>query len=199
MLPSTSLARLHLALRGPGERVGQRPGWQALHRGVTVRADIDWQACDRGLARASPQLAAWVRAASARTRDRLAAVGAGHLAVMVVHGDFAWRNVRYSRGRLAGVIDFGLIHLDSRPYELTIARISRSPAALQGYRAKLASAGWPLSELEETAIDPIDRAFRVDQVAWHPDHASKTGSYDLAIVDRQLARTGTAPPGRRPA
>ena len=31
-----------------------------------------------------------------------------------------------------------------------------------GYRAELASAGWPLSEPEEAAIDPIDRAFRVD-------------------------------------
>lgn len=68
------LARLHLALRGLGERIGQRPGWRALHRGVTVRAGLDWQACVRGLARASPRLAAWARAAEARTRNGLAAV-----------------------------------------------------------------------------------------------------------------------------
>jgi Ser/Thr protein kinase RdoA (MazF antagonist) len=190
------LARLHLALRGLGEQTGQRPGWRPLHAGGTVRAGIDWQACVRELADASPRLAAWARAAAARTRDGLAAVGAADLPVMVVHGDFGWQNVHYVRGRLAGVIDFGLTHVDSRPYELAIARICRSPAALQGYRAELASVGWPLSELEEAAIDPIDRAFRVDQVAWHLDHASQTGSYNLAMIERQFAKADIAPPGK---
>jgi Ser/Thr protein kinase RdoA (MazF antagonist) len=193
------LARLHLALRGLGERIGQRPGWRALQRGVTVRAGVDWQACVRGLARANPRPGSWARATEALTRDGLASVGAGDLPLTLVHGDFAWQNVPYSRGRLAGVIDFGLAHLDSRPYELAIARLSRSPAGVEGYRAELANAGWPLSEMEEAAIDPIDRAFRVDQVAWHLDHARMSGSYDLAMIERQLAKTGAVPPGRQPA
>ena len=33
------LARLHLALRGVAERIGQRPGWRAQHSAVTVQGD----------------------------------------------------------------------------------------------------------------------------------------------------------------
>lgn len=61
------LARLHLALRGLGERIGQRPGWRARHLGVTAHARIDWQACVRGLEQASSRLAARARAAAAQT------------------------------------------------------------------------------------------------------------------------------------
>jgi len=42
------LARLHVALRGLGGRMGQRPGWRAQHTSVTVHASIDWAACLRG-------------------------------------------------------------------------------------------------------------------------------------------------------
>jgi hypothetical protein len=65
---------------------------------------------------------------------------------------------------------------------------------VEGYRADLANVGWRLSELEEVAIHPIDRAFRVDQVAWHLDHARMSGGYDLAMIERQLIKTRTAPP-----
>ena len=39
------LARLHLALRGLGDLIGQRPGWLAQHQNVTVISDLDWRAC----------------------------------------------------------------------------------------------------------------------------------------------------------
>ena len=45
---------------------------------------------------------------SAQTRGALADIGAAELPLTVVHGDFAEWNVHYERGRLAGVIDFGL-------------------------------------------------------------------------------------------
>jgi len=48
------LARLHLALRGLDERIGQRPGWRPQHTAVTVRAANDWEECVRGLASVSP-------------------------------------------------------------------------------------------------------------------------------------------------
>ena len=97
-------------------------------------------------------------------------------------------------GRLAGVVDFGLTHLDSRPYELAIARTYRSPQTADAYRAELTRNGWPLSELEEAALGPVYRAFRVDMAAWQMDHGRRTGRYDLAMIERQLSRTGTAPP-----
>jgi len=187
------LARLHLALRGLGERIGQRPGWRAQHRGVTARTGIDWDACVRGLAEVSSRLGSWASAAAAQAQDALAAVGAAELPVTVIHGDFAAWNVHYQQGRLAGVIDFGLTHLDSRPYELAMARTHRAPETMDAYRAELARHGWPLTELEEAAAGPVDRAVRVDLAAWQLDHSRRTGSYDLAVIERQLARTGTAP------
>jgi len=69
---------------------------------------IDWDAC--------------ADAAAVQAQQALEAIGARDLPVTVVHGDFAEWNVHYQHGRLAGVIDFGLTHLDTRPYELAIAR-----------------------------------------------------------------------------
>jgi hypothetical protein len=52
----------------------------------------------------------------------------------------------------------------------------------------------PDSELEEGAIGPVYRAFRVDMTAWQLADGRRSGRYDLAMIERQLSRTGTAPP-----
>jgi homoserine kinase type II len=187
------LARLQLALRDLSQRTGQRPGWRPQHSAVTARAGIDWQACVQGLTAVSPRLGSWAQAAAGQTRAALAAIGAGELPVTVIHGDFAEWNVHYQHGRLAGVIDFGLAHLDSRPYELAIARTYRAPQTIDAYRGELARSGWPLSALEEAAIGPLYRAFRLDMAAWELDHGLKTGDYNLARIERQLSRTATPP------
>jgi Ser/Thr protein kinase RdoA (MazF antagonist) len=186
------LARLHLALRDLSERLGQRPGWRAQHAGVAVHTALDWDACVGALTAASPRLGSWLMAAAANTGAELAAIGADRLPLTVVHGDFAEWNVHYERGRLAGVIDFGLTHLDSRPYELAIARTYRAPAVTESYRAEVARLGWPLSDLEEAAIGPVYRAFRVAMAAWQIDDGMRAGDFDLAAIERHLARTGTA-------
>ena len=188
------LARLHMAMRGLAGRIGQRPGWRPQHTGVTAHTRIDWHACLRGLMAVSPRLGTWAAAAAAGTHAALAAAGADELPLMVVHGDFAEWNVHYQHGRLAGVIDFGLTHLDSRPYELAIARTYRAAHALDAYRADMGRRGWPLTDLEEAAIVPVYRAFRLDMTAWLLHEALRTGDYDLAAIERQLARTGTAAP-----
>jgi homoserine kinase type II len=154
----------------------------------------NWEERVRGLAAVSPRLAGWAQAAAARVRDSLAVIGADGLPVTVVHGDFAEWNVHYSRGRLAGVIDFGLTHVDTRPYELAIARTYRAPEAAEAYRAELAARGWPLSEREEAAVDPVYRAFRVGMAAAEMEDGRLTGRYDLAMIERKLSRTGTAAP-----
>lgn len=63
----------------------------------------------------SPGLGSWAAAAALEARDALAALGADSLPVTVVHSDFAEWNVHYEHDHLAGVIDFGLTHMDSRP------------------------------------------------------------------------------------
>jgi Ser/Thr protein kinase RdoA (MazF antagonist) len=188
------LAQLDLALRDLGQRIGQRPSWRPQHSAVTANAGIDWQACVRQLTEVNARLSCWAQAAAAQTRAALAAIGAGELPVTVIHGDFAEWNVHYQHGRLAGVIDFGLTHQDSRPYELAIARTYRAPETAYAYRGELARSGWPLSPLEEAAIRPVYHAFRLDMAAWELDHGLKTGEYDLTAIERQLSRTGTPPP-----
>jgi Ser/Thr protein kinase RdoA (MazF antagonist) len=188
------LARLHLALRDVAERFGQRPGWRGGHSAVNVCATQHWEECLRGLGSVSPRLAAWARAASTQAEESLAAVRADDLPVMLVHGDFAEWNVHYEGERLAGVIDFGLTHVDTRPYELAIARTYRAPEMLDAYRAELAALGWPLSGLEEAALTPVYRAFRVGMAAAEMEDGLVTGVYDLAMIERQLSRTATAAP-----
>jgi homoserine kinase type II len=188
------LARLHLALRGLAERIGQRPGWRAQHSALTAGFADRWEERVRGLASVSPRLAAWAQAAATQTRAALADLGADELPVMVVHGDFAEWNVHYDRGRLAGVIDFALTHVDTRPYELAIARAYRAPEMLDAYRAELTARGWPLSELEEAAVTPVYHAFRVGMAAAEMEDGLVTREYDLAMIERQLSRTGTAAP-----
>jgi hypothetical protein len=65
---------------------------------------------------------------------------------------------------------------------------------IEGYRAELARQGWPFSGLEEAAIEPSERAFRVDLLAWHLDEARSTGTYDLPSIERKLTGTGAPCP-----
>jgi hypothetical protein len=65
---------------------------------------------------------------------------------------------------------------------------------LDAYRAELAALGWPLSELEEAAVTPVYHAFRVGMAAAEMEDGLVTGVYDLAMIERQLARTATAAP-----
>ncbi len=73
-------------------------------------------------------------------------------------------------------------------------RAHRAPEVIDAYRAGLSDNGWPLTGLEETAIEPVNHAARLDMIAWQLDHGQRTGAYDLATIERQLSRTGTAPP-----
>jgi homoserine kinase type II len=130
----------------------------------------------------------------ARQHGSLAALGADELPVMVMHGDFAEWNVHYDCDGPAGVIDFGLTHVDSRPFELAIARGYRAPEMVDAYRAELAAGGWPLSDLEEAALTPVYHAFRVGMAAAEMEDGLRTGHYDLAMIERQLSRTATTAP-----
>jgi Ser/Thr protein kinase RdoA (MazF antagonist) len=61
---------------------------------------------------------------------------------MVVHGDFSPWNVRLSAGRLVGLIDFELAHVDVRAADLAYARRGYHDAVVHGYleRASLPDA-----------------------------------------------------------
>jgi len=93
------------------------------------------------------------------------------------------------------VIDFGVSHLGTRPYDLVSARCYRQPEIGSGYVEELNRQGWPLSDLEEAAIRPIYRVFRLYMVAWQIDVGMRTGHFDAAMITAQLTQTGVAPSG----
>jgi len=189
------LARLQVALHEFTEELGQRPGWRPHHTAPVARADIDWNACVSALAAVDANRATWARTAQVAVAVALDNIGAADLPLTLIHGDFAKWNVHYDeQGSLAGVIDFGLAHLDSRPYELASARTYYSPETIDAYRKELAAHHWPLTKLEVDAIPILHRAFRVGMVAWEAWAGMRSGSYDLSKIERQLARSGVTRP-----
>ncbi len=191
------LARLHIALRSITDRLGQRSGWQAMLDDVPVMTPIDWHSGLAGLGSQCAELAEWAALAATSVANESAALGAADLPLTVIHGDFlAGENVHYEEARLAGVIDFGVSHLGTRPYDLVSARCYREPEVRAGYVEELNRQGWPLSDLEEAAILPIYRAFRLYMTAWQLDVGTRTGHFDAKLITAQLTQTGIDPSGK---
>ena len=187
------LAHLHVCLRELD--LAQRPGWRSQHHGVTVWESFDWDAFVAALRFEDEHLGEWAARAVDAATSQLEAIGSEELPVVVVHGDFTSWNVHYlADGTLAGVIDFGLTHVDSRPYELAIARTYRAPLMVDAYCDELVRLDWPLTELEEAARIPLQHAFRVDMTASFIDSGIRSGTFDSAMIRRQLERSGTPPP-----
>jgi Ser/Thr protein kinase RdoA (MazF antagonist) len=184
------MAKLDLLMRPLSEELGQRQGWQASHEGVSPVLDLEWPEGLAALKESEPRLAEWFVEASEATKAALSELGCRELPLTVVHGDLALQNIHYSGASLAGVVDFSLTHLDSRPDELAMARLYRAPEALDAYRQEMARSGWHLSELEEGAITPIYRAFRVAMAAWALHDGFRRGRFDTESIVAQLARSG---------
>src|SRR5438477_388232 len=115
--------------------------------GLSIRSTVSGTCCGATTTvRRRPTSPTSTRCSAIATE--LAAIGAAALPLSLLHGDFAEWNVHYLDGELAGAIDFALSHLDSRPYELAIARTHRSPETIASYSDEMAALGWPLSDLE---------------------------------------------------
>jgi Ser/Thr protein kinase RdoA (MazF antagonist) len=184
------MAQLDMLMRPLGDELGQREGWQASHEGVSPVPDLEWPEGLAALRDSEPRLADWFGEASEATKAALSELGCRELPLTVVHGDLASQNIHYNGARLAGVIDFSLTHLDSRPHEVAMARLDRAPEALDAYRQEMARSGWALSELEERAIVPIHHAFRVAMAAWALQDGYRYGRFDTEFLVAQLARSG---------
>ena len=187
------LARLEVAMR-PLAEMGQRPGWQLQHTAFTVHTDLDFSQLISTFAQTQPRLADWIATSADATHDTLTRAGATELPITPIHGDFTEWNVHYDNDGLAGVIDFGLCRLESRPYELAIARTWRAPEVIAGYTQELARHGWPLTELEQSLLVPIYHAFRVDMALWAVHEGRHSGDYNLTHIERQLERTAVPCP-----
>ncbi|WP_327633312.1 phosphotransferase [Kribbella sp. NBC_00482] len=176
------LARLHADLSDLD--VGTRAGF---FQAADLDAMGEFQGWDRGvdlLREQRPDLANRAEQAMDGAKELVREYDLLGLPQTIVHGDFASWNLHFDGdGCLAGVIDFDLCHLDSRVWELVIARAQ--PDMLAGYQR---AAVEPLTEHELTAIEPLRVVFRVLMVMAELWNGRQAGRFDEVMIDRQLAQ-----------
>jgi Ser/Thr protein kinase RdoA (MazF antagonist) len=122
----------------------QRPGWTSNVDGALPIAGGSERRAEllQALAKVDAGMAhAFDAAANALEARTLPAVFASAPRI-VVHGDFAPWNLRLQRGRLTGLIDFELAHVDVCAADLASARRGYHDAVVEGYleRATLSAA-----------------------------------------------------------
>ncbi|TCC06010.1 phosphotransferase enzyme family protein [Kribbella soli] len=175
------LARLHADLGDLD--LGSRPGF---FQAADLDAMGEFQGWDRGvelLREQRPDLADRAARAMYGAEELVREYDLLGLPQTIVHGDFASWNLHFDDdGRLAGVIDFDLCHLDSRVWELVIARTG--PELLGGYQRAAAD---PLDGHELAAIGPLRVVFRVLMVMAELWNGRQAGCFDEAMIARQLA------------
>jgi len=128
------LAELHAGLDRLRPRP-QRPGWTTFVRGaLPLEGGQPWREALLGdLRAASPDAARIVEARLSEVEARdLPGVFAGE-PLLAVHGDFSPWNVLVSSGRLCGVLDFEMAHMDVLAADLAFARRGYHDAVVDGY------------------------------------------------------------------
>ncbi|WP_141859304.1 aminoglycoside phosphotransferase family protein [Kribbella jejuensis] len=152
----------------------------------------EFQGSDRGvglLRRQRPELADRAVRAMARAKELVSEHGLLELPRTIVHGDFASWNVHFDDdGKLAGVIDFDLAHVDSRSWEFVIARVDLAPGLVDGYQRATA---YPLSGRELGAIGPLQVVLQVLMVMAGLWDGQRSGRFDEAMITRHLVAAGS--------
>lgn len=150
------LARLHADL-APLASLGQREGWKTTPGGLFGRPGKP-SARDvlSAFARKDPECARLLLAYHEQAALRLEGVGPGDAAVTVVHGDFTSWNMRYSRGRLVGLLDFDDTRLDLRVADFALSWRGVYGGVIDGYCDET-----PLSATERALITPVFWTFMV--------------------------------------
>ena len=115
-----------------------------------------------------PRLAEQIRAERERSLDELARLDYESVPDTLVHGDFHTENIFFQRRRLTAILDFDLVHMDTRVADIGLAIAGDCPeppsymaidpdsvqALVGAYHAES-----PLSETELGLIVPIIRAY----------------------------------------
>lgn len=123
------LAKLHRDTAGLAD-FGQRPG---CARSEDVVADPVLTDRLRAYEHLRPEPARIMRWHQDRARDYFAELDLRHRRLIVLHGDFADRNLLYQDGRLSGVLDFEGTHLNHRASEFALAWRGKRDAVIQAY------------------------------------------------------------------
>ena len=117
-----------------------------------------------------PRLAEQIRAARERSLEELARLGYESFPDTLVHGDFHTENIFFQRRRLTAILDFDLVHMDTRVADLALAiagdcpeppaYLAIDPESVQVFVAAY-HAESPLTAPEVRLIVPMIRAYYV--------------------------------------
>jgi len=140
------LAEFHTGLAQVPD-LGQRPGWRRCEE---ILAD---PTLDNVLAKneqGQPEEVRVLRWHLERARERIAELQPQNWAGVVVHGDFTPWNLRFTDGRLSGILDFELSHWDHRVGDFALSWRGKYDDVVLGYDEVA-----PLTPEEWALITPL--------------------------------------------
>jgi aminoglycoside phosphotransferase (APT) family kinase protein len=139
------LAHLHVDLRDLV--LEQRDGW--IRREEVLALDPSVETALRRWERKVPAEVRVLRRYAERARSELDGVGLPEWPPIVIHGDFARWNLLFAGGRLSGVLDWELSHVDHRIADFALSWRGHYDDVLLGYEDVT-----PLDSLERELIRP---------------------------------------------
>lgn len=153
------LARLHADM-AEFASAGQRSGWRRADEGLWTRKDKP-SAGDvlREFERHDPEAGRIFRTYADKAEARLAELLPLAPDPIVIHGDFAPWNIRYSKGLLAGIIDFDSAHLDLRVADFALSWRGKYSGVIEGYERVFS-----LQAIEKELIVPVYWAWVIASV-----------------------------------
>jgi aminoglycoside phosphotransferase (APT) family kinase protein len=152
------LAHLHADLRDLD--LEQRDGW--IRREEVLTLDPAVETVLRRWERRVPDEVRVLRRYAERARSELDGVGVPESPPIVIHGDFARWNLLFAGGRLSGVLDWEISHVDHRIADFALSWRGHYHEVIRGYEDVT-----PLDPLERELIRPyywlwvLERARRV--------------------------------------
>lgn len=174
------LARLHRDLADLTS-LGQRAGWLRADEGLFRRPG--WPAAGdvlKSYERLDPEGGRILREYSDRSSQRLNELLGDATSPIAIHGDFAPWNLRYAHGKLSGVLDFDLAHLDLRVADFALSWRGRYDAVILGYEDIS-----PLEPVERELLVPVYWAWMIVGAVMDIDSGNGSPEWALTHLLRQ--------------
>jgi Ser/Thr protein kinase RdoA (MazF antagonist) len=144
------LARLHTDLEDLAD-LGQRDRWKTTPEGLFDRSGkASADTVLRNFAARDPERGRVLLDYAEHTAASLAELMPSAPAPIVIHGDFVPWNMRFAGGRLSGLFDFDVAHLDLRIADFALAWRGKHDGVLAGYEEAA-----PLNDIERALMLPV--------------------------------------------
>ncbi len=179
------LAELHADLADI-KHLGQRDGWRTTPEGLFDRTgkqpanDVLQEYASR-----DPETGRLLLEYLDEATKRLSELMPEAPEPIVIHGDFTPWNLRFAAGRLSGVLDFDITHLDLRVADFALSWRGRYDGVLEGYEQVS-----PLSDIERELLIPVYWAWMIAVALWSIEEGNGDPEWAVAHLVRQPFNSG---------